>query len=44
VLAQKIKKIKYLQNVGIWNGHPHGPIVLNIEIELELEKSANDEL
>jgi hypothetical protein len=30
--------------VGIRNGQPHGPSVLNIETELELEKRANVEL
>jgi hypothetical protein len=43
-LAHKTKNNKLLQNVGIWNGQPHGPSVLNIETELELEKRANVEL
>jgi hypothetical protein len=29
---------------GIRNGQPHGPSVLNIQTELELEKGANVEL
>jgi hypothetical protein len=44
VLAQKTKKNKFLQNVAIWNGQPHGPSVLNMETELEIEKRANVKL
>jgi hypothetical protein len=44
VLAQNTKKNKFLSNVGIQNGQPHGPSALNIETELELEKRANAEL
>jgi hypothetical protein len=48
VLAQKIKKNKFLKNVGIWNGQPRsgmwGSSVLNIQTELEEEKRANAKL
>jgi hypothetical protein len=48
VLAQKIKKNKFLQNMGIWNGQPQsgmwGSNVLNIQMEQEVEKKANAEL
>jgi tRNA(Phe) wybutosine-synthesizing methylase Tyw3 len=48
VHAQKTKKNKFLQNVGIWNGHPQsgmwGSSVLDIQIELDTEKRANAEL
>jgi hypothetical protein len=48
VLAQKIKKNKFLLNVGIRNGQPRsgmwGSSVLNIQTELEVEKRANAEL
>ena len=48
VLAQKTKKNKFLRNVGIWNGQPQsgmwGSSVLDIQIELDVEKRANAEL
>jgi hypothetical protein len=48
VLAQKTKKNKFLQNVGIWNGQPQsgmwGSNVLNIQTELDAEKRANAKL
>jgi hypothetical protein len=48
VLAQKTKKNKFLQNLGIRNGQPRsgmwGSSVLNIQIEVEVEKRANVEL
>jgi hypothetical protein len=48
VLARKTKKNKFLQNLGIWNGQPRsgmwGSSVLNIQIEVEVEKRANVEL
>jgi hypothetical protein len=48
VLAQKTKKNKFLQNVGIRNGQPQngmwGSSVLNIQTELDAAKRANAEL
>jgi hypothetical protein len=48
VLSQKTKKNKFLQNVGVRNGHPQsgmwGSSVLDIQIELDVEKRANAEL
>jgi hypothetical protein len=44
VLAQKIKKNKFLQNVGIQNGQPTSQVVLNIETKMEVDKRANAKL
>jgi hypothetical protein len=45
VLAQKRKQNKFLRNVGIQNDQPQsGSSVLNIQIELEMEKRAKVEL